>query len=50
MNLKPNYSRFISEIDEKSIEYLIHFTPTLNLYSILEQKNNEQVNVGEIGY
>lgn len=38
MNLKPNYSRFISEIDKKSIEYLIHFTPTLNLYSILEQK------------
>jgi len=38
INLKHNHTDFISEIDKRCIEYLIHFTPTLNLYSILEQK------------
>lgn len=38
MILKNNHTDFISEIEKKGIEYLIHFTPTLNLYSILEQK------------
>lgn len=38
MDLKPNYQEFQSEIENREIEYLIHFTPTLNLYSILEQK------------
>lgn len=38
MPLKNNYHNFIEEIEERGIEYLIHFTPTLNLYSILEQK------------
>ena len=36
--MKLNYKEFIEEIRKKNIEYLIHFTPTLNLYSILEQK------------
>lgn len=38
MNLKPNYIEFQNEIEKRGIEYLIHFTPTLNLYSILEQE------------
>lgn len=38
MDLKPNYQEFQREIENREIEYLIHFTPTLNLYSILEQK------------
>lgn len=38
MNMKENYSEFISEIKERGIEKLIHFTPTRNLYSIFEQK------------
>lgn len=38
MNLKPNYQEFQIEIEKRGIEYLIHFTPTLNLYSILEQE------------
>ena len=38
MILKNNHTDFISEIEKRGIEYLIHFTPTLNLYSILEQK------------
>lgn len=38
MSLKNNHENFIKEIEERGIEYLIHFTPTLNLYSILEQK------------
>ena len=38
MPLKNEYEDFIKEIEERGIEYLIHFTPTLNLYSILEQK------------
>jgi len=38
INLKHNHADFISEIDKRCVEHLIHFTPTLNLYSILEQK------------
>lgn len=38
MSLKNKHNDFITEIDGRGIEYLIHFTPTLNLYSILEQK------------
>ncbi len=38
MDLKPNYTDFQNEIAKKSIEYLIHFTPTLNLFSILENQ------------
>jgi len=38
MLLKNKHHDFITEIEERKIEYLIHFTPTLNLYSILEQK------------
>jgi len=38
MILKNNHIDFASEITKKKIKYLIHFTPTINLYSILEQK------------
>lgn len=38
MNLKSNYIEFKKEIENRNIEFLIHFTPTLNLYSILEQE------------
>jgi hypothetical protein len=38
MSLKNKHSDFVIEIEERGIEHLIHFTPTLNLYSILEQK------------
>lgn len=38
MPFKNEHNYFIKEIEERGIEYLIHFTPTLNLYSILEQK------------
>lgn len=37
MKLKINHIEFKSEIEKRGIKYLIHFTPTLNLYSILEQ-------------
>ncbi len=37
MDKKESYRDFISEIEKRKIEYLIHFTPTINLYSILEQ-------------
>ena len=37
MELKKDYIKFQSEISRRRIEYLIHFTPTINLYSILEQ-------------
>ncbi|WP_293938107.1 DarT ssDNA thymidine ADP-ribosyltransferase family protein [Sphingobacterium sp. UBA5996] len=37
MILKPNYVDFQSEIDKRGIEYLIHFTPVINLLSIFEQ-------------
>lgn len=38
MELKANYLEFQNEIEAKQIEYLIHFTPTINLLSIFEQK------------
>lgn len=37
MNFKPNYKEFEKEIADRGIEYLIHFTPTINLLSIFEQ-------------
>jgi len=37
MALKPNYIEFQKEITDRGIEYLIHFTPTINLLSIFEQ-------------
>jgi len=37
MNLKPNHIEFQNEIEQRGIEYLIHFTPTINLLSIFEQ-------------
>jgi len=37
METKSNYLEFESEIKKRGIDYLIHFTPTINLYSILEQ-------------
>ena len=39
MSLKHNYTEFQEEIDKRKIDCLIHFTPTRNLFSILE--NNE---------
>lgn len=39
MSLKPNYIEFQNELNQRGIEFLIHFTPTINLFSILE--NNE---------
>jgi len=39
MSLKPNHIEFQNEIKQREIEFLIHFTPTINLFSILE--NNE---------
>lgn len=38
MNLKPDYLDFKNEIAKRGIAYLIHFTPTINLYSILENQ------------
>lgn len=37
MNLKPNHIEFQKEIEDRGIEHLIHFTPTINLLSIFEQ-------------
>ena len=37
MQLKLDYAVFIEEIEKREIEYLIHFTPTINLLSIFEQ-------------
>jgi hypothetical protein len=37
MQLKNNYKEFQHEIQIRGIEYLVHFTPTINLLSILEQ-------------
>ncbi|WP_231373973.1 DarT ssDNA thymidine ADP-ribosyltransferase family protein [Aureivirga marina] len=36
--MKENYIEFKEEIKKRKIEYLIHFTPTINLYSILENR------------
>lgn len=38
MNVKPDHIDFKNEITERGIEYLIHFTPTINLFSILENQ------------
>jgi len=38
MDLKKDFKEFQDEISKRRIEYLIHFTPTINLYSILEQE------------
>jgi len=38
MNFKEDYLLFQEEIAKRKIKYLIHFTPTINLYSILENK------------
>ena len=37
MELKHNHLEFKQEIANRGIEYLIHFTPTINLLSIYEQ-------------
>jgi hypothetical protein len=37
MEEKSNHIEYKKEIFEKGIEYLIHFTPTINLLSIFEQ-------------
>ena len=37
MELKNNHIEFENEITKRGIEYLIHFTPTINLLSIFEQ-------------
>lgn len=37
MELKQDFIEFQREISKRKIDYLIHFTPTINLYSILEQ-------------
>jgi len=34
--MKENNQKYIEEIENRNIEFLIHFTPTINLYSILE--------------
>lgn len=37
MEEKPNFIEFSKEIIDRGIEYLVHFTPTINLLSIFEQ-------------
>ncbi|MFJ1380043.1 DarT ssDNA thymidine ADP-ribosyltransferase family protein [Capnocytophaga canimorsus] len=37
METKSNFIEFQKEIRQRKIEYLIHFTPTINLLSIYEQ-------------
>lgn len=37
MEFKPNYLEYQKDIEERGIEYLIHFTPAINLLSIFEQ-------------
>lgn len=37
MDLKDNFTEFQNEIQNRGIEYLVHFTPTINLLSIYEQ-------------
>ncbi|RZJ88565.1 MAG: DUF4433 domain-containing protein, partial [Chryseobacterium sp.] len=37
MVVKDNHTDFLSEITQRGIESLIHFTPTINLLSIFEQ-------------
>lgn len=38
MSLKPDYIKFQEEIKKRGVEYLVHFTPTLNLYGIYEHQ------------
>lgn len=38
MSIKPDHIDFKNEIKERGIKYLIHFTPTINLFSILENQ------------
>ena len=38
MSIKINHIEFKNEIAKRSIEFLIHFTPTINLFSILENQ------------
>jgi len=38
MSLKWDYTEFKNEIRKRDIECLVHFTPTINLFSILENK------------
>jgi len=38
MKLKLDYKDYIDEIKRRRIEYLIHFTPTRNLYGIYDHK------------
>ena len=38
MSLKWDYIEFKNEIRKREIECLVHFTPTINLFSILENK------------
>lgn len=38
MVLKTDSTELKKEIESRGIEYLIHFTPTINLFSILENK------------
>lgn len=35
--MKRNYLEFQREIEDRGIDYLVHFTPTINLLSIFEQ-------------
>lgn len=37
METKPDFQEFQNELSERGIDYLIHFTPTINLLSIFEQ-------------
>jgi hypothetical protein len=37
MELKENHKEFRKEIETRDIDYLVHFTPTINLLSIYEQ-------------
>jgi hypothetical protein len=46
MSIKPDYIEFKSEIAKRGIEYLVHFTPTINLFSILE--NQELMSRGKL--
>ena len=38
MKLKPDYSIIKAEVERRGIKSLVHFTPTINLMGILEQK------------
>jgi len=38
MSIKSDHIEFKKEIAKRGIEYLVHFTPTINLFSILENQ------------